>query len=206
MIVTGIQELTKTRSRIEIDGEFAFVLYKGELRLYHVMQGKELQQRDYDKIMTEILPKRAAQRAMNLLLKRDYTTQQLSEKLRSGGYPPDIVSKALEYVASFHYTDDLRYASDYISCNYEKRSRTRIEQDLRRRGITEEVLEKAWRQWEQSGGEQDEKKMIRELLQKRGYYTREAVLKEKQREYGYLIRKGFGSEAVMAVLFDKNAE
>ena len=50
-----------------IDDEFAFVLYKGELRLYHVAVGEEISQKDYDDILNQVLPKRAKLRAMNLL-------------------------------------------------------------------------------------------------------------------------------------------
>ena len=59
MIVTDIVEMTKSRSRISIDGEFAFVLYKGELRHFHLQKGEEIKESDYERIMTEILPKRA---------------------------------------------------------------------------------------------------------------------------------------------------
>ena len=42
MIVTDIVELDKKRSKIFIDGEFSFVLYKGELRDYSIREGHEL--------------------------------------------------------------------------------------------------------------------------------------------------------------------
>ena len=124
MIVTGLEELTKSRSRVSIDGEFAFVLYKGELRHFHLQVGEELGKKDYETIMQEILPKRAKLRAMNLLLKKDYTTAKLREKLLLGGYPEEIVDIALEYVASFHYVDDLRFAMDFIRCHQEDRRRS----------------------------------------------------------------------------------
>ena len=41
MTVTKIEEVTKAKCRIEIDQEFAFVLYKGELRMYHIREGEE---------------------------------------------------------------------------------------------------------------------------------------------------------------------
>ena len=127
MRVTHIEELSKSRSRVFIDGEFAFVLYKGELRLYHVVAGEELSQKDYQIIMGQVLPKRAKLRAMNLLKGREYTTRQLYDKLKSGDYPEEIIKEALDYVESFHYTDDLRYAVSYISGHETTRSRRRIE-------------------------------------------------------------------------------
>lgn len=201
MTVTGIEELTKSRSRVYLDGEFAFVLYKGEFRLYHLRVGEELAQEDYEKIMGEVLPKRAKVRAMNLLMKKDYTTAQLREKLRQGGYPDEIIQVALDYVASFHYTDDLRYAVDYITYHQDSRSRMRIEQDLRAKGISAEVLEAAWVQWEEDGGEQDEMSMIRELLRKRNYDPEHAERKDMQREYAFLMRKGFSADSVKKAVF-----
>ena len=74
--MTKIEELSKSRSKVYIDQEFAFVLYKGEFRLYHVREGEAIEPCDYETIMKEVLPKRAKLRAMNLLKSREYTTAQ----------------------------------------------------------------------------------------------------------------------------------
>ena len=165
MKITAIEELSKARSRVWIDGEFAFVLYKGELRLYRIREGEEISEETLKTIRQEVLPKRAKLRAMNLLKSREYTTKQLHDKLKQGGYPEDIITLALDYVASYHYTDDLRYAVSYMQSHETDKSRRRIEQDLMRKGIGKETLEKAWQTWEARGGEQDEQQMISELLE-----------------------------------------
>lgn len=202
MKITAIEELSKARSRVWIDGEFAFVLYKGELRLYRIREGEEISEETLKTIRQEVLPKRAKLRAMNLLKGREYTTKQLHDKLKQGGYPEDIITLALDYVASYHYTDDLRYAVSYMQSHETDKSRRRIEQDLMRKGIGKETLEKAWQTWEARGGEQDEQQMISELLEKRGYCPREADLREKQRLYGFLMRRGFSGEQVRKALGD----
>ena len=201
MIITGLENLTKTRSRISIDGEFAFVLYKGELRRFHLQVGEELSERDYETITKEILPKRAKLRAMNLLLKKDYTTAKLREKLREGGYSEEIVQEALDYVASYHYTDDLRFAVDFIRCHQQDRSRLRMEQDLRAKGISEDVMEQAFYEWEQAGGVQDVGEMIQKLLRKRGFDSKTATVSEQNREYAFLMRKGFSSDDIRKAIF-----
>lgn len=201
MRVTYIEELSKSRSRIFIDGEFAFVLYKGELRLYHVTVGEELSPEDYRTITEQVLPKRAKLRAMNLLKNREYTTRQLYDKLKQGDYPEKTIREALDYVESFHYTDDLRYAVSYICGHETTRSRRRIEQDLLNRGINRETLEHAWQEWEALGGTQDEQSMIKELFRKRGYDPKIAGPKEMQRMGAYLMRRGFSGESVRKALF-----
>ena len=115
MRVTQIMELSKSRSKIFIEQEFAFVLYKGELRQYGIRVGEDITEKDYDTIVEEILPKRAKLRAMNLLKNREYTTAQLYAKLKQGYYPEQVIQEALDYVTSYHYIDDLRYAVSYIT-------------------------------------------------------------------------------------------
>lgn len=196
MKVTAIEELSKSRSKIYIDGEFAFVLYKGELRLYRIKQGEEISDSVYTEILGTVLSKRAKLRAMNLLKSREYTEKQLYNKLKEGFYPENVIEEALAYVASYHYTDDLRYAVSYIEAHEESRSRRRIEQDLMGKGISKTTLAQAFAQWEDQGGSQNEGKMIRELLAKRRFDPENADAKEFQKTYAFLMRKGFSAESI----------
>ena len=201
MIAALIEEISKSRVRIVTDEAFSFVLYKSELRAFHIREGEQITQESIRSILEEVLPKRAKLRAMNLLKSREYTVKQLYDKLRAGGYPESAIEEALEYVGSFHYTDDLRYAVNFIQGHEAARSRRRIEQDLLGRGIDRATLEQAWAQWEESGGSQDEQAMIQALLLKRNYDPDSADRKEKQRIYGFLMRKGFSGEQVRRAIF-----
>ena len=200
MIVTGITELTKSRSKIELDHQFAFVLYKGELLQYHLREGEAIREEDYREIIDEVLPKRAKKRCMNLLQSRQYTESQLRAKLDQGLYPPKIIDQAIDYISSYHYIDDLRYAEDYITTHETIRSRGRIEQDLYRKGLTKETIEQAWHTWESKGGTQDEYAMIQTLLQKKHYTPETSTYKEKQKLYAYLTRKGYAPDSIHHVL------
>ena len=148
MLVPQVTELSKSRSKVYIDQEFAFVLYKGELRLYHIKEGQQLSEEDYRTIMQEVLPKRAKLRAMNLLQGREYTTAQLRTKLQQGFYPAEIIEQAIAYVAGFHYIDDLRgqpqQAADRTGsagqgnpCSYHGRGLAGLAGEGRRAGRTE---------------------------------------------------------------------
>jgi regulatory protein len=204
MIVTQIAEVSKNRSKVYIDQEFAFVLYKGELHIYGVVKDKELNQDSYDKLMKEVLPKRAKTRCMNLLLKKDYTRKQLHDKLRDGLYPESIIEIALDYVSSYKYIDDDRYALSYIRYHSESSSKKNLELALLKRGIDKSTFKRAWSTWEEEGNVQDEEAQIRKLLEKRRYNVNDADRKEKQRIYAFLMRKGFSSEIIGK--FVKNAE
>ncbi len=204
MTVTEIVEVSKSRSKVYIDYEFAFVLYKGELRQYHVRLGEELEEMDYRVIMEEVLPRRVKLRAMNLLKDKDYTEHQLRQKLKADWYSEQLIEIAVQYLASYHYIDDYRYAVNYILFHEASRSRRRIEQDLMRRGISREVLVQAWQEWEAAGGRQDEEKMIRQLLEKKHYDPERTDDREKRRLYASLLRKGYSSDRVSKVLECEN--
>ncbi len=144
------------------------------------------------------LEKRAKLRCMHLLERRDYTEKQLRDKLRMGKteYPQEAIDSALAYVKSYHYVDDGRYAAQYVACMRTKKSRRQIEQELYRRGITRALVEDAFAQSEQV----PEEELIRTWLQKRHFDAETADLKEKQRMYAFLARKGFSGSNISKAL------
>ncbi|MBO5167367.1 MAG: regulatory protein RecX [Lachnospiraceae bacterium] len=200
MIVTDIQEVSSSKVKVYIDEEFAFVLYKGEIRKYGIKADNILSQKVYEELMGEVLPKRAKLRCMNLLKSRDYTVSQLKQKLKQGNYPEAVIEEALAYVASFHYTDDCRYAQDFINTHYETRSRRKIENDLLGKGITKDVIIRAWAQWEEEGNAQDEDAQIAQLLNKKHFDPENADQREMQRIYGFLARRGFSAEKILKAM------
>ncbi len=195
MIVTELVEVTKSRRKVYIDQEFAFVLYKGELRTYGISAGKEISKDCYTEIMEEVLPKRAKLRAMNLLTQRSYTQAQLETKLREGFYPEEIIREAMEYVKSFRYVDDVQYAVDYLTYHEKDKSLKKMEQDLALKGISRDCFEKAVAIWEDLGGRCNEQEMIKALLVKKKYHE-EMDYKEKQKIMAFLLRKGFSMDVI----------
>lgn len=200
MIVTQISLISKSRYRVYLDGQFAFVLYKGELRQFQIKENQELSEDVYRHIMTQILPKRAKLRSMNLLQSKDYTRKQLEDKLEQGEYPAECIKEAIDYVESYGYIDDGRYARDFIEYNLQNKSQKRIETDLMRRGIAKDMIRKAFDELEDLGVEQDELTMICELLNKKKYCANTATRQEQQKMYGFLYRKGFHSDAISKAL------
>ncbi len=195
MTVTGIKEITKSRMKIDIDGAFAFVLYKGELRIYGIKENQELSEENYQKILIEVLPKRA-----NLLKSRAYTAFQLREKLEAGGYPKKIIEEAIDYVASFGYVNDSQYAMDFIEYNKEKKSKNRIFMDLYKKGISKELIEEAWKDAVGEDRQELEKEQIIHWIQKKNFPLETASLREKQKMMAFLYRKGFTNELIRSVL------
>ena len=213
-VVTQLEKMSSNRYKVYLDGQFAFVLYRGELSSLHLKENSELSDEMYHRILEEILLKRAKKRCLHLLEKRPYTEKRLTDKLREGGYPESVILPAVDYVKDFGYVDDFAYACQYLLCHRESESRRRLTEKLRQRGIDSQTLEKAWASCCDSEEEQKqrEREQIRKLLRKKGYG--EAVGKatagltppagqERKKLYLYLMRKGFSAEMIGNVLMNE---
>lgn len=202
MVITDIYVIhgSKSRYRIFIDEEFAFVLYKGELRLYDISIGNELSTESYQEIIENILPKRAKMRALNLLKNRRYTEKQLRDRLSRGEYSVEIINDTIEYLKSYRYLDDLQYAKDYIEYHLSTKSRNRICQDLLRKGIANEITDVIYIQIAGESTEELENTQILMWLEKKKFEKSTADLKEKQRIFAFLFRKGFSVESIKRFL------
>lgn len=202
MIVTRIEELSRSRSRIYVDDSFAFVLYKGELHLYGIREGEELSRETFRKITEEVLGQRATRRCMELLKSRPYTEKQLRDKLIQGEYPASCIEKALAYVKSYGYVDDARYVQAYIISAQEKKSRRAMEADLLRRGVDAELIREAFLRQEEQGELEDEEELARRWLKKRRFDVQNADRATIQKTAAFLYRKGIGAETIRKVLSD----
>ena len=90
--------------------------------------------------MRELLPVRAKKKALHLLERMDRTEQQLYRKLADGGYPDQVAKEAVDYVKSYHYIDDVRYARSYIESRKAAKSLRQIERELYQKGITTAII------------------------------------------------------------------
>ena len=200
MIVRELIPLGKDRFRIITDETFAFVLYKGELPLYHIEPGMQLDRRMIQKIYDEILYKRVKARALKLLLQRPYTMKQLKDKLLDGGYPEELADHALSYVGSFHYVDDDLYAENFIRSQMGAHSRKEIEHKLSQKGISRETIADAFSRMEDAEELSDDHVVVLDLLKKRRYDPHDSTEKDRERQIAYLVRKGFSLSTVLDVM------
>ena len=199
MRITEIVPVTKAKYRVVTDEQLAFMLYKGELSRYRLKENGELPAETFQEIFKEILVKRAKLRAMNLLTRMDYTEAELEKKLMKGEYTPQAVKIAMDYVRSYHYLDDERYVTRYLSTYQGRKSRRQMQFELERKGIPRELIRRGQEAMEDEEGCADETDMIRQLLEKRCRNPKEADEKEKRRHYGYLMRRGFTSSEIQSV-------
>lgn len=184
----GIEPVTKTKFRIYLDGQFAFVLYKSELSSCHLKDGEAVTEDQIETILSEIVLKRAKRKAMSLLQSMDRTESELRDRLLRQDFPEETVDQAVRYVKSFGYVDDRRYAESFILSRKGRKSRREIYAELSGKKIDGEIVDEMM---ERCYEESDSGKALRHLLRKKHYDPSRASVEEKQKLYAYLARKGF---------------
>ena len=197
MKVTKIESVTKTKFKVYVDDQFAFVLYKGELSRYRIVAEQEITREIFQKIKEEVILKRAKLRALHLLNDMDRTESQLRTKLKQGLYPEDIVEQAIAYVKSFGYIGDASYAKRYITSRQKSKSKKEIYAELCRKGVARDEIDAAM---EECYEDIDETAAIKEILRKKRFDIQKATDLEKEKLYGYLARKGFSYDGIRQVI------
>ena len=196
LLVTEVIPREKGRTSIRFDNGMEVLLYKGEVRKLGLQEQTVISREKYDEIIYEILGTRAKKRAMFLLERMDRTEHQLRDKLMQNGYPAVCVDLAIDYVKKYHYIDDLRYATNYISYQQKRKSRQKLKIDLLTKGIDKNVIEQAL----DEAFDSDEQIKIHQLLEKKHYDPKECDRKEKQKTYQYLMRRGFKGSDILHVM------
>lgn len=209
MTVTDIIAIDKKRDKIYIDNEFAFVIYKGESHLYDVEIGKELSDSNYNKIVYEVLPKRAKLRAMNLLTKKDYTEVGMRQKLSEGYYNDVQIDETIKYLKSYGYIDDIRYVRNYFAVYIQSTPKNKIIRKLVEKGVAKDVIESLidsiYDEERALTYLPDEMEMGRKLLEKKKYDLGESA-SDRKKAFGYLVRQGISNDNAINLLKEYQKE
>ena len=190
MTITEILPLGTKKSKVLTDEDFAFSLYRGEIKKMELEVGRELTE---DFLKTELYPlliRRSRERLLYLLKQRDYTEAELRRKFREGFYPEEIAELALDYGRSLRYVDDRRVAETYIRTRSGEKSARYIKTALRNRGVDKELIE----EFLEAEAPDESVQICRELKKRR--YSTELDNKAEQRIYAALLRKGYTYGAI----------
>lgn len=194
--VQSIVEKSKGKYMVNFDDGLSLPMYRSEIKTMKLMEASSVSEEAYHYILKDIVGKRAIKRAMHLLEKMDRTEYKLREKLKENGYPDECIDIAIDYVTSYHYLDDYRYAETFIRIYQEKYSKQQLKQKLFQRGVSREIIAETLNSYY----EMDEKNQIKKLMEKRRYSPTEASEKEQQKMYQFLLRRGFKNSDILSLI------
>ena len=194
MYITSIENFKKGRKLIYLNNEPAFVLYSSEVGEYGLAEGMELSAGLYKNIEELTLKPRCKRRILHLLDRYDKTEAQVRLKLKEEFYPEAVIDEAIAAASRGRYIDDKRYALQYTYEKSHSKSRRMISAELKSRGVSEELIEKAL-----SETEDNEEELIRRCILKKRPDFSTITYEEKQRLLGSICRKGFDADKCMRV-------
>lgn len=190
MIITEITQINKKKWLVRFDNDTFWPLYAGELRRYNIEPG-DYEDCDYNSVYENVVLKRAKLRAMNLLKSRDRTYKQLSDKLLSDNYDKVTVSSVMDYLMSYGYIDDERYAAFYCINHVNDMSRKQVKCKLINKGVSKDIIDEAL-----ENSEIDDEQILRELIQKKRFTEKITDMASYKRAVEYLLRRGFSYEVI----------
>ena len=144
--------------------------------------------------------KNAKIKALHILTRMDKTEADLKAGLKKAGFSDEAVTEAVEYVKSYGYIDDQKYAEKYIFYNRDKKSRQRIKYDLQGKGVAKEFIDAAFEQCQ----DYDEREVLRKAVHKKWKSEEKPDEKTLNKLFASLARQGFQSYDIWQVFHEEN--
>ena len=144
--------------------------------------------------------KNARRKAMLLLEHMDRTEKGLSDRLRQAGFSAEATEDAMEYVRSYGYLNDLRYAENYISFRMGTKSRQKILQELSGKGVDRATALAAWEAAAEVEQPDELADVVRASVQNKCQPDSALDEKAMRRLKGFLLRRGFSYGDISHVL------
>lgn len=191
MFITRLEALEKSKIKVYIDYEYAFLLYDKDLKRYNLEEGDEISSKIYHEIVEDTVYRRAKQKALALLKYMDRTENELITKLINSHYPEDVIKRTIEYVKEYGYINDERYATNYIRMRKERKSKLFLKQELLTKGIKKEILDTIFSMEYEEEDDDPEITALRKAIEKKCKNPSSMTWEEKQKLIAQLYRKGF---------------
>lgn len=124
-----------------IDAEYVITTDVDFWYAHYIADDTELSEEEWEAFCEKITVRKAFNKALDLLSRRDHGKIELSKKLRRT-FDEEITNKAVERMSELGYIDDQKFASCLITYLLEvkKFSLSRVKQELRMRGIDRELI------------------------------------------------------------------
>ncbi|MGI0116000.1 regulatory protein RecX [Zooshikella sp. RANM57] len=135
------------------------------------------------------------QSALTLLARRDFSTAELTSRLRQKTTDDSLIQQVIEQLLEKGWLDDHRVAASFVRQRIDRgHGPMRIRQDMRARGFTVEMVEQALEEYEPDWEE------VALLAWQRKFSSVPKDDKEKVKHIRFLQYRGFSYDIIRRVL------
>lgn len=142
-VITAIKK-ERGKYRVTINDAEDVLVPVGLMRERPLKEGQLIDMEDYDSWLMVRQYRFALDRAVGYLAARARSTKEIEQKLLQAGYRPSTVEMVIYKLQRENLLDDADFARQWVeSRQNHKLGRSRIAQELRRKGVSQEEAEEA---------------------------------------------------------------
>ena len=195
MQITKVAPAAKTPGRynVFVDGQYSFSLDELQLVQSGIHSGLEIGDEQLANFRNESEFGKNYIRAIDLISRRLRSEKEIRDYAKRKNWTPDNTNRVIERLKEKGYLNDTAFAESFIRArqNAEKYSRRRIEQDLRKKGIANDIIQLVLHD------EVNDHAALQKLVAKR-YNRYDDINKLK----AYLMRAGFNYDDINKAIAD----
>ncbi len=195
--------------RVTVNGSEDVLVPAGLMRERPLREGQPIDLEEYDNWLMVRQYRFALDRAVGYLAARACSKREIEQKLLRAGYRPSTVEMVLYKLERERLLDDADFARQWVeSRTNRKLGRSRIAQELRRKGVSQEEAEEALA----AIGDEDQLAGAIALAEKAAARIKpdEDMRKAANRVAGMLARRGYSwdiaREAIRKTVYDAEAD
>lgn len=191
MILTKISYDKKNKAILETDEGYSVLFEASTILEYGLQEGEELTEERLTEIIRFDMTERAKAYALNYISYRMRSEKEVADYLRGKDFDAEISYAVIERFRELGYLDDTRYAESFVRdrLNLSKHGKSRIEFELKLKGIDPVVIQEALR-----GNSSKEFRNAVQLIRKKAKDLSD--FKERRRITGMLARKGYSFDLI----------
>lgn len=195
-IITKIEEQkNKNRVNIFIDDSFFCGLEKETALIFRLKTGKEVDIESLNQAIIQSEVKNAFNKSIDYLSIRNHSKKELKDKLLKKGFSKDVIESTLDKLEEYNYIDDEKYTKLFIEQN-KRYSKLILLNKLLKKGIDREIIDK---NLESLIDEDNEFNNCMIVAEKFLDDTSEMSIKDKQKIFAKLSRRGFKYDVIVKV-------
>ncbi len=194
-LVTKIAWISRSRAQIYLNDDPCFILSAADIQSLGLCEGEELTEGAIRDIYDNIMVGRARAKALDLLKTRDYTSSELYARIKRAFGSDALAEQAVDYVKSFGYIDDVRFAKNYIRGHADSLSCSALAAKLHSKGLSREIIDAAMAE-----ADIDELSQLRQLAVKKFPDYAHLPPDQKRKAVAYFLRRGYAYEDVRTAL------
>lgn len=199
MEITSVEKGKKNKDRLSIfiDGKFSFTISENDYISMNLYDNPTITEETIDYIKNTLNFREAKSLAVRYLSMKLRTEKEVRVKLQDVGYDSLCTEQVIDELKAIGYINNKLYAQKYVfdRSKLKPLSKKLMKQELRARGIPEEIADEVLDDWKV------EDNVIAESLLKRkfGKYdlTDEKILKKA---YMFLLHRGFSHDIIKEAL------